>query len=244
MVLVKYSVNEAFFETWSPSMAYVLGFLFSDGSMEDAPYIRGKYIRVSSTDLDRITLIRSLLCSRHTIVKSRKSNRHKPQFLLRIGSKKLFDSLVVFGMTPRKSMTMRFPTVPTLVLPFFILGYFDGDGCVYVSSRNPARPTRLKTIFTSGSKKFLEKLQSILANDACMVGGGVYTHGSTKGTFQLCYTARDSMRLYLFMYKNREAITLALKRKYAIFTRYFKGLDIKESDFQAILMKKGPVVKG
>ena len=41
---LKYPVNEKFFDAWSSEMAYVLGFIFADGSLEDSPNIRGKYI--------------------------------------------------------------------------------------------------------------------------------------------------------------------------------------------------------
>lgn len=30
----RYNINEKFFEEWSNDMAYVLGFLYADGSME------------------------------------------------------------------------------------------------------------------------------------------------------------------------------------------------------------------
>lgn len=65
---VKFAVNEKFFHMWSHRMAYVLGFIYADGSLEDAPYIRGKYLRISSTDLDRVECIRNAMASAHTIV--------------------------------------------------------------------------------------------------------------------------------------------------------------------------------
>lgn len=56
---VKYDSNERFFDRWNPEMAYVLGFMFADGSLEDASYLRGKYVRVSSTDKDRVVAMRT-----------------------------------------------------------------------------------------------------------------------------------------------------------------------------------------
>ena len=41
-------------------MAYVLGYLYADGSLSDCSYIRAKYISVTSTDKDRIELFKSL----------------------------------------------------------------------------------------------------------------------------------------------------------------------------------------
>ena len=51
---IKYRVNENFFEKWSPLMAYVLGYIYADGNLDDSPYMRGKYIKITSTDLDSI----------------------------------------------------------------------------------------------------------------------------------------------------------------------------------------------
>ncbi len=52
-------------------MAYVLGYWYADGSMEFSPHIRGKYIRVTSTDKDRIIAIKRLLKSGHRIIKEK-----------------------------------------------------------------------------------------------------------------------------------------------------------------------------
>lgn len=225
-------------------MAYVLGYIFSDGSLEDAPSIRGKYVRISSTDKDRIDLIKKALNSKHTITRWKKSARYKEQFLLRIGSHALYDSLIRRGVTPRKSLTMRFPSVPRAYFSYFVLGYFDGDGCASLEAAHSSRPRRLKTIFTSGSRVFLEVLKERLESESNIRGGGIYAHGSSTGTYQLRFTARDSIRLFLLLYRDQKSVSLALKRKYGIFMTYFKRLGLRRKDLTAILRKKGPVVKG
>ena len=40
-------------------MAYVLGFIAADGSLEDASYLRGKYLRICSSDIEIIEKIKS-----------------------------------------------------------------------------------------------------------------------------------------------------------------------------------------
>lgn len=49
-------------------MAYVLGYLYADGSLENAHYLRGKYIRVTSIDRKSIDNIRKSLKSEHRII--------------------------------------------------------------------------------------------------------------------------------------------------------------------------------
>lgn len=239
---LKYKVNESFFDTWSHEMAYVLGFMYADGSLENAPSLRGKYVRVTNTDLDRILLIKTFLRSDHTVFLQPVSPKHKKKYLLRIGSHALFDSLVKRGVTPNKSFTMKFPQIPRTHLSFFVLGYFDGDGCAHLS-KSKGEIKSLRTIFTSGSKSFLTSLHSCLIKEVGMSGRGLYTHGSSKGTFQLRYSTRDSIRLFRFMYQGVKNRKIALRRKYVIFTEYFNKRGISTKDFDRVLKTKGPVAK-
>lgn len=219
---VRHNVDTNFFPVWRATMAYVLGYLYADGSLEFAPYIRAKYMRVTSTDLDRIEVIRSALHSAHTIVKIRKGGNYKDKYLLRIGSHRIFDQLTALGMTPNKSKTMEFPDVPQRFLADFVRGYFDGDGCAYLEMRKNGRPKRLLCVFTSGSVKFLQVLHDKLQKQIGLVGQGLYEHGSTEGAYQLRYSSADSIRLFKFMYQPPVNEDLFLRRKYAIFTRYFE----------------------
>ncbi len=224
-------------------MAYVLGFLFADGSLEDAPYLRGKYVRVTSTDKDRIVVIRSLLHSTHTIVQQDARGNHKKKYLLRIGSHALFESLVGLGVTPHKSLTMSFPAVPDEFLGDFIRGYFDGDGGAYIDRDRQGRSKRLLTVFTSGSRDFLATLHQRLVSIASITGRGLYRHGSAPDAHQLRYSTRDSLKLFRLMYQEEEKKELRLKRKYDIFISYLKERDLCIEDIPSILRDKGPVAK-
>ncbi len=105
---IKYKVDEKFFKDWRPEMAYVLGYFYADGSLEDASYLRGKYVRVSSTDKSTILEIRNWLKSEHKIVilNKREDYKRKTQYLLRIGSHSLYESLINLGLHPNKSLTI------------------------------------------------------------------------------------------------------------------------------------------
>ena len=219
---IRYKVNDAFFDRWSAEMSYVLGFLYADGSLEDASYIRGKYLRVTNTDRDRIEAIRKSLDSAHTIVQHDKGGNYKRRYLLRIGNSKIYDRLFALGLTPHKSLTMKLPKVPTKHFGSFVRGYFDGDGCVYLEMRTTGRPKKLQTVFTSGSKAFLEQLHLQLQAHAGIAGSGLYRHGSTLGAYQLRYSSEDSSRLYKLMYRGVIGKGLFLRRKYDIFRRYFR----------------------
>jgi intein/homing endonuclease len=239
---LKYSVNEQFFETWGKEMAYVLGYLYADGSMENSFYIRGKYVRVTSTDRDRIESIHALLESGHAIAIEKAWGNRKQRYCLRIGNKKLYESLIKRGVTPRKSFTMIFPIVPDQYLGDFTRGYFDGDGCARIDTVR-GHPKRLLAIFTSGSRSFLEGLHERLQKAINVTGNGLYKHGSAVGTYQLRYSTRDALKLFLLMYSPALGSKLHLSRKYDIFMRYLRLRDISREDIPLVLKQKGPMVK-
>lgn len=204
-------------------MAYVLGYLYADGSLEDASYLRGKYVRVSSTDRQTIVKIKRWLGSAHTIVSQGPSNlRGKDRFLLRIGNQKLYTSLIKKGLYPNKSLTICLPKVPKDSLAHFVRGYFDGDGCVYLYTTKGKKVKwvirKLSVIFTSGSFDFLHKLCNTLQRKLRLKQTKVY-----RGTraYQLRYSTYDSVKLFEFMYKTYPSHTY-LPRKLHTFSRFFK----------------------
>jgi len=209
-------VNKDFFKTWSPEMSYVLGFFAADGYM----WISGRgahFFGFQINDEKLLYAIRDALGSSHTIA-TRVSNNPKwnDNFRLQIGSKEMFEDLLKLGMTPAKSKTLRFPSVPNKYMRDFVRGYFEGDGCVYfkehfAKDRNKMR-WFFQTRFTSGSRQFLELLHEYLCND-CTKGGYIY---KKERGYELVFSRHDSIALYRFMYNNAHA-GLQLKRKRKIF---------------------------
>lgn len=65
---ITYDINEKFFEAWSPKMAYTLGYIYADGSLENSTYIRGKYLRFTSIYFSLVKMVMELIESKHMIV--------------------------------------------------------------------------------------------------------------------------------------------------------------------------------
>jgi len=209
-------------------MAYVLGYLYADGSLENSPIIRGKYVRVTSTDKITISKFKSWLGSGHKIVKiNPPSHNRKPLYRLRIGSHKMYNDLINLGLYPHKSLTIKLISLPNKFLSDFVRGYFDGDGCVYVEkNKDKTRIKRLSIIFSSGSKIFLEQLRNMLSKKI-----NLSMHPVHKGnrSFQLRYSTKDSLELFKLMY-HQCPIDICLKRKSDIFLSYFKSRSRKLPD--------------
>ncbi|MFH1385548.1 MAG: LAGLIDADG family homing endonuclease [Patescibacteria group bacterium] len=203
-------------------MAYVLGFFTADGSM-----IKNKrgahFIEFQITDKDLLFKIRKALGSNHKITTRKRGRNWKTIYRLQIGSKKIYNDLIVLGLTERKSRTINFPYVPNKYLSHFIRGYFDGDGNVTVSKyRRSDRGGRFfKTIlsgFVCGSSNFLKVLHQKLKRVAKLSGGTFYYHDNG---YRLAFSVKDSLVLCNFMYNDMKN-DLFLSRKKTKFEKYFK----------------------
>ncbi len=208
-------------------MAYVLGFFAADGSM--IKNNRGAHF-IEFTITDRIVLkeIKEAVGSTHKIKKrDRNPGVWKPQYRLQIGSKEWFADLLQFGFIQNKSNTISFPDVPRPYLGDFVRGYFDGDGCVYFK-KHYAKERKKKiwvftTIFTCGSRSFLEDLLTTLMGFG--IKGG---HISKKNRgYDLVFSRYDSLALHRVMYDTVDTSGMFLPRKRKKLERAVKvlGLD-------------------
>jgi hypothetical protein len=220
---VKYAVNENFFKAWTPTMAYVLGYWYADGSLENADHLRGRYIRVTSIDETTIIKIRSWLRSGHAItpLQPPASQNGHVRYFLRIGNHTLYDDLVSLGLYPNKSLTIKFPMIPKMFLADFARGYLDGDGCVFLQTAPGKQKLviikKLTVIFTSGSRAFLEGLESALRETLMFRPRKIY---DGRRAFQLRYSTRQSRILFEFLYGNCP-LDAFLKRKFDVFCSYY-----------------------
>ena len=206
------TLNQDFFKTWSPEMAYVLGYFAADGSMVENK--RGAhFVEFTSTDYVLIKNLKKTIGSNHTVTARERGGNCKTAYRLQVGSNAWFQALMCLGFTPRKSATLHFPHVTAAYVGHFIRGYFDGDGCVYFNKLKYATRSYkrwvLMTLFTSGSRTFLESLHETLK--AYGVRGGS-VRNKTRG-FELVFSHRDSLALYRLMYHTGPVSDLFLPRK-------------------------------
>lgn len=207
------AIQRNIFQNWSDEMAYALGFIYADGCLFKNP--RGsEYLEIVSADSEIIRKLKKIITSDNKVGVQ---TRHQKQsaYRLQIGSQEMMQSLKGFGLTPRKSKTISFPTIPSPYLRHFIRGYFDGDGCVsfgtYPRKGRKDFSFHCTVRFTSGSKKFLEGLWSALK--AIAAGGYLY---KKTGCFELVFARRDGLAISDFMYHNVSSCSY-LMRKRAIF---------------------------
>lgn len=217
-------INENFFKEWSPQMAYVLGFIYADGTVEDCrESSRTCYIGLANNDLKLLQQMREVMSSNHEIYyrKERimkmngKSYWCKASYCLRIGNKIMYQDLINLGLCPRKSLVIKLPEILDQYFDYFLRGYFDGDGCINIETVNK---NRMNIIFTSGSKIFLEQIDHKIRDLLLGIKGSI-AFGS--GAFRLRYNWRNALMVANFMYQDMGS-TPYLNYKYEKYLEYFK----------------------
>ena len=220
---MRHTLNQSFFSTWTPEMAYVLGFFAADGSML-LNSRGGCFIEFTGADKNILVLIQKTIGSNHRLSKRIRTIKGSAVYRFQIGSKQIFSDLLALGFTQAKSKTLRMPTIPARLQGDFIRGYFDGDGCIYFKKLQFADRKKprlvLQTIFTCGNKDFLVELRSLLHHRG-IAGGSI--RNKTRG-FDLLLSHKDSVALYRLMYHTVSATGLYLPRKYKHFQKAIKAL--------------------
>lgn len=209
----KYYINESFFSQWSPEMGYVLGLLFTDGSVQIDKDGNPTHISLSLNDLPLLEKIRNLIESNHNIYKM----RQKGLYCLRFGREKILRELNRLGLVPNKSKIIKFPDMPDEYLRHFIRGCWDGDGSVFFQYKKKL----LMTFYVSGSKEFIERMEDILNKKACLTKRRIYSRPSGT-SFYFKYGHQDSIKLFHYMYKGVPNY-MFLDRKYEKFREGIYG---------------------
>ncbi len=140
------NLDTSFFEKIDDqNKAYVLGLMYSDGSV--CPYLSksGKIcsykirIRLQESDYEILRKISLIMCGRDLIkIQIRKEANWQNMASFQIGNIKLGQDLIKLGCPPKKSSSIKLPSfdlVPENLYNHFLRGFFDGDGGI--TSKSP-----------------------------------------------------------------------------------------------------------
>jgi hypothetical protein len=126
--------NKQFFYSYTPQSCYWAGFVLADG------YIRGNRnslsIKLCKKDKTHLyNFLNAIECTEFSRVKDADTYSH-----LTISLDMFKDGLEkLFGITNNKTFTAAISDkIPEKYLKYFILGYFDGDGCLTKSNGVPS----------------------------------------------------------------------------------------------------------
>lgn len=115
----------------TPEKAYVLGFIYSDGTI--GKYANGYHIGICQHE-DETYLMEKIL-DLFPFFGPIREHSNPGHIVMSCASKDLYEDLCKNGVFPQKSkenrFNLRFPKLPIELQSHFIRGYFDGDGSVY-----------------------------------------------------------------------------------------------------------------
>jgi len=206
---VKRTLREDYFTSWSPAMAYDLGYIWADGTIAQKSWEKtawGLNLNCQTPDESLILGLRERLGSTHAIKRiwrTQASGRETPMSICGICSRKIAGSLIDHGVLPNKSnLDLSFPHggVPDAFFGHFTRGYFDGDGSVGLYEY-PHRKTSQKIVSYQGSHRFIQGLRDELLSRVRGLNPVGLTSIEEAKTKVIQWQGLDDIeRLYCFMY--------------------------------------------
>lgn len=147
----KYSLNENYFdEIDTPNKAYILGFLYADGYNNRIN--NTVVLSLNREDREILEKINKEIGSTKPLFESNYTpddgvERH--MLILTMASKHMCESVEKWGLVQNKTFTITFPDfLKEDLIPHFVRGYFDGDGCA-CSTSDKGRPRFQITLMSS-----------------------------------------------------------------------------------------------
>lgn len=136
----KYSVNEDYFNIWTPQMAYWYGFIVADGSIMGSRKhtfrlrLSSKYKYMLEYFKNDVQFTGPIL--EGTTKASKMSGKVYSYSELIINNKNFVNSLIKIGVVERKTYQdiEYINYVPDEFKPYYLIGLFDGDGHIEKSS--------------------------------------------------------------------------------------------------------------
>jgi len=210
----KHTVNEKFFDKLNENSVYLLGYIYADGNICWNPKkgYQALTITAAAKDKEHLKNMRTLMSSTKPLLYSSKTNSYR----LIVNNKKICQRLMQLGVTPRKSLTVKFPNnIPSNLINHFIRGIIDGDGNVRYVNRK--RSPYFEITIASGSQKFCQGLVNSINQNF-----GIKTNirKAKENTFILQYSCSKGEKLANFIYSNSN---IFLDRKYLAYKKIHGG---------------------
>ena len=211
--------------------AYLLGFIMSDGCINDERHTLSihinnkdveifKYFKMISPDAytQELKGTESIATVRGKTVKNSSSVR------LSIASKILIEDLHKLGIVERKTYKeLHIPNMPKKLIRHFFRGYFDGDGCFTYYAHEPNKANREVNWTIKSSIKICAKTSTLLTefqkwlSESFDISVNI-NYIKRDDMYSLCTSSKKNVEyLYHIMYDNS---IFRLSRKYNKFNHY------------------------
>lgn len=229
----RYTVTDSYFSTWSYNMAYLLGYICTDGSVENKRH-KALHLQLASIDVDLLKKIKEELQYtgpiRHRKVSAEKNGKKYDTDELVIHSHQIIEDLEKLGITANKSLVLGdFSFVPQQYQKAFLLGVLDGDGSIDQSyGKTNKNPVQIRIRYFSASLEFITSIRDMLRANGLSEVAIIEDKKNRKNSFySISYSTKDSINFVKF-YDN---LTIYLNRKHdKLFTLIKKRLDYEKQN--------------
>ncbi len=194
--------------TWSPSLAYIIGIIVTDGSLSKDE----RHIVITSKDKVLLEDISTFLSLSNTIGTRLNISTGKKYYILQIGDKNFYNFLLSIHLTPNKTKTIKKVDFPEKYFSDFLRGCIDGDGNIDVYMHKESAHKQLRIRLASASHEFLLWMSDKINKNIETSGGWIYSP-KNKSWHVLTYGKKDSIKILHFIYNNKG---LFLERKFKI----------------------------
>jgi len=232
----KYHCNYHYFDQIdTPNKAYILGFLYADGCnyMNDKSATYHWQIELQRQDAD---ILRDMMAEIEYDGKLREVTHHytdRPDtesVMFYVCNHHMCDALNRAGVHPHKTYTTTWPEwLPDHLVPHFIRGLLDGDGCI----------TTHKNTSIAGTRGLIEPMQKVIER---LIGitMSLYQFSNPGGTVDCRISGSSAKRFLDWIYADAD---LKLKRKYDRYVSMWKNSNVKATKVEkSVCMAQGQIL--
>lgn len=228
----KRQVRHDFFkEIKTELQAYLLGFIMSDGSINDERHTLSIHINNKDSEIFKYfkmispeAYTQELKGTESLTTVKGKTVKNNSSIRLNIASKILIEDLHKLGVVERKTYKeLHIPKMSKELIRHFFRGYFDGDGCFTYRAHEPNKANREINWSIKVSFQIEAKTSTLLLEFQKWLSENFNTsininYIKRDDTYRLCTASKKAVNnLYHIMYNNS---IFKLSRKYNKFNHY------------------------
>lgn len=133
----KYPFCEDYFSTIdTEEKAYWLGFIAADGYIHEGRYTL--QFELQESDREQVEKFAKAIQTKRPILTIKcGKDKQFTHYRLVINSKRMVSDLQRYGVVQNKSLTFKPVNIPEDFIKYWIIGYMDGDGCVFDAKGKP-----------------------------------------------------------------------------------------------------------
>jgi len=147
--------NLKFFKILTPTSAYVIGFIWADGSL------RNKTVRIDQSKPEILRKILDRMKSQQRIKTYHRKMCNTIDYYITFSQQQIAKDLIALGLHQNKSHTIKFPkNFPIKLMSHFIRGYFDGNGSIWWHKRE----CNFNASFSCGSVFLINQISKIFTD--------------------------------------------------------------------------------